>query len=313
MKIPREQWRTARNRGLWYALRGGQRLGLDLTPHHFYSNSPDLRSLRRSTYWRRPRTMTGVKGAALTDQAQQLAKWVPPPLSEEIAAQDLHGDACVENGAVGYGRIEADLLYAFLATNNPARMIQIGSGVSTAVALKAKVRHGLATEITCVDPYPTEYLRTAANRGDIVLLPEPAQTVPLETFTELRAGDLLFIDSTHTVKVGSEVNLLVLDVLPSLTAGVFVHFHDIYLPYDYGRDVLDGELFFWNESVLLHAFLIGNERASIRVSCSMLHHGAPEYLCQAFPRYSPQRMTDGMPDPREAGGDYPSALYFQIL
>jgi len=98
-------------------------------------------------------------------------------------------------------------------------------------------------------------------------------------------GDLLFIDSTHTVKVGSEVNILILEVLPQLSPGCYAHFHDIYFPYDYPCALFKIP-FFWNESVLLQAFLTGNARYSIAASLSMLHHAKPQALQMLLPNYS---------------------------
>lgn len=302
--------RAIRNRGLWFALRAGQRLGVDLTPHHFYSNTPDLRVLRASDHWRTPRSMTGVRGADTAEQAAVLKGWVCPEISEYLRAHDVHGDACAENGAVGYGRTEADLLYAFAAARRPARVVQVGSGVSTAVLLRSKHEHGLDTDIVCVDPYPTAFLRYAARRGLITLIEQPAQVVALETFTALGDGDLLFIDSTHTVKVGSEVNRLLLEVVPALPAGVSVHVHDVYFPFDHAPTVLDGDLFFWNESVLLHALLVDNARLSIEVSMSMLHHDDPTALARVFPRYRPCATPDGLAA-ADAEGDFPSAIYLR--
>jgi len=257
--------------------------------------------------------MTGVRGADLSEQAGWLAKWVGEGIRETLASSEVHRLACVQNGAVGYGRIESDLLFAFIASQRPARVVQVGSGVSSSVILQAKRAFGLTTEVVCIDPFPTKFLTAAAHRAEIKLLSEPAQTVPLEVFTDLTAGDLLFIDSTHTVKPGSEVNRLILEILPQLASGVFVHFHDICFPYDHGRDVLNGDLFFWNESALLHAFLVGNDRMALRLSASMLHHGRPAALRAAFPRYEPQHMSDGMIGNRREPGDFPSSAYLQVL
>lgn len=309
----RPSWRRIRNRGLWRLLLAGQSVGLDILPHHFYSNVPDIRALRNSDHWRGPRTLTGVRGADLAEQEEWLTALVSGEIRDALAAREVHRLACAENGAVGYGRIEADLLFAFVAAQRPGRVVQVGSGVSSSVVLQAKRAFGLATELVCIDPFPTEFLCAAANRGEIELLAEPAQTVPLELFTSLAVGDLLFVDSTHTVKPGSEVNRLVLEILPQLAPGVFVHFHDICFPYDHLPDVLNGELFFWNETVLLHAYLVGNDRMTLRLSASMLHHGRPAALRAAFPRYEPLPMTDGMVHGPQEPGDFPSSAYLQVL
>src|SRR5207249_4543131 len=106
--------------------------------------------------------------------------------------------------------------------------------------------------LVCIDPYPTQYLKSAATEGRISLIAKKAQEVDLSTFTDLQHGDLLFVDSTHTVKPGSEVNHIILEVLPRLRTGCYVHFHDIYFPYDYQTSLLN-TVFFSGESALLHA------------------------------------------------------------
>ena len=90
-----------------------------------------------------------------------------------------------------------------------------------------------------------------------------------------------------------------------LKSGVFVHFHDIYFPYDYSRTLLSFDLFFWGESTLLHAFLIGNSHCRIVLSTSMLHYAAPERIAALFPRYAPQHNADGLQ--KDGGEHFPSA------
>jgi hypothetical protein len=144
--------------------------------------------------------------------------------------------------------------------------------------------------LLCIEPYPSRWLM---QREDVTLLRQPVQTVGLDVFDDLRENDFLFIDSSHTVKPGSDVNYLILEVLPRLKPGVIVHFHDIYLPYDYSRDVLNTFLH-WSETSLLHAFLIHNSRERILVSLSILHYDRPEVLRDLFPEYNREPDCDGM-------------------
>jgi len=128
--------------------------------------------------------------------------------------------------------------------------------------------------------------------------------------TDLSAGDLLFVDSTHTVKPGGEVNRIILEVLPRLGSGVFVHFHDVYFPYDYARNLMSDALFFPLESTLLHAYLINNSRCRILVSLSMLHYATPETIRKSFPHYDAQKNIDGLQD--TGGEHFPSSAYLLI-
>ncbi len=287
----------------------GQRVGLDILPRHFYSQVPNLAALRSERGWRAPRTMVGVRGTDLDGQAAFLEDCCPAEVRALLPpGLGLYEAACEENGALGYGPLEALFLFCFIASKRPRRIIQIGAGVSTAVMLEAARRAERAVEIVCVDPFPTPMLRRRHDAGEIVLVDQPAQAVPLARLTGLEAGDLLFIDSTHTVKAGSEVNLLLLEVLPRLAPGVFVHLHDVTFPYDHGPGLLEDDLFFWNESVLLHALLVDNRRLSVALSLSMVHHDRPEILRRAFPAYRPAPTRDGLwgsPD----RGHFPSSIY----
>jgi hypothetical protein len=91
-----------------------------------------------------------------------------------------------------------------------------------------------------------------------------AQDVPLEVFTQLERGDVLFVDTTHTVKAGSDVNRIVLDILPRLAPGVLVHIHDIFLPYEYPKAWLTSKRRFWSEQYLVQAFLTLNDQWAVR-------------------------------------------------
>jgi hypothetical protein len=288
----------------------GQHLGVDILPRHYYSEIPDFSDLRSDDRWKEPRSMTGVNGIAIPDQLRFVRECCTPPLVERLLAGDVHERACVLNGEPGFGPVEADFLYAFLAAQRPKRIVQVGCGVSTAVMLLAAAEAGAAAEVVCIEPFPSGFLRDAAREGRIELIPERAQNVPLGILTGLGADCLLFVDSSHTVKPGSEVNRLILEVLPRLRPGAWVHFHDIFFPYDYQRGLLADELFFCNESVLLHAFLIHNPKYTIRAALSMLHYAAPDELRKSLPNYRPAENEQGL---RRSDGHFPASAYLQVL
>lgn len=285
----------------------GQRAGFDVLPRSFYSSIPNVKELRRSSYWREPFEMYAVAGASLSDQVSLLTDLCQPFL-HQWSELDVHGVADRENGqGGGYGIIEAEVLHAFVRGHRPGRIVQVGCGVSTSVIIRAATMANYWPEIICVEPYPSAFLRTAQSKGQITLLRQRAQETPRSVFTDLAAGDLLFVDSTHTVKPGSEVNRIILDVLPRLVPGIFVHFHDIVFPYDYKRGLLSDELCFPTESTLLHAFLISNSRCEILLSLSMLHYAAADRIVALMPHYEPQGNANGL---RAAGGKhFPSATY----
>lgn len=288
-----------------------QRLGVDILPHHFYSQIPDVAELKNETYWRAPSSMFGISGVDIESQLAFAQRCVPQALTTQLEALNIHQQAVAENGEdSGYGPIEADFLYGFIQNHQPAKIVQIGCGVTTAVVLRAAEDVGYQPEVICIEPFPMPFLEKADADGRIRLVKEKAQKTDLDLLIDLNPGDLLFVDSTHTVKPGSEVNRIILEVLPRLASGVFVHFHDIYFPYDYKRDVLAGDLFFWAENTLLHAFLINNPRYSIRACLSMIHYAGPEKLQQLIPRYQPQSNDDGLK--LNSQGHFPSAIYLQV-
>jgi len=304
--------KTSAKHALHGAFSLGQRLGVDVLPRHFYSQIPDLAAMKRDTSWRAPMAMTGVKGVDIEGQVAFLNQTAPADITGALKGRDVHAEAVKRNGDDGgYGPIEADFLYSFIRTWKPRRVVQVGCGVSTAIIQAAGADAGYTPEITCIDPYPTGFLQAEAAAGRIKLIPIPAQTVDVSAYTVLEAGDLLFVDSTHAVRAGSEVNRVVLDVLPRMAPGVFAHFHDIYFPYDYPRRLLTEDLFFHAESTLVHAFLAGNPNVRIEASLSMLHYAAPAALKSCFPRYDPQGNADGL----AAGGGkhFPSAVWLKFV
>ena len=248
--------------------------------------------------------MVGVNGP-MSDQLELLRTICTPDLV--AAATGVWERANARNRATGYGAVEAVVLFCFVRRQAPRRIVQIGAGTSTSVILDAAA--GRPLSLMCVDPWPTVFLRDRSRTGDIELVTARAQDLPLDRLCDLEHGDLLFIDSTHTVKPGSEVNWLVFEVLPRLKPGVWVHFHDIFWPYDYQHDLLDDALFFWLESVLLHAFMTGNIRFRTELCLSMIHHQHSDALRAVIPSYAPLPMRDGLRASRR--GDFPSATYIR--
>jgi len=287
-----------------------QHLGVDILPRHYYSEIPDVNDLRGHDEWKQPRSMVGINGIAIPDQLQFVRDCCPPPVVQRLGAGDIHPQACLKNGESGFGPVEADFLHAFIASRRPRRIVQVGCGVSTAVILRAAEEANYTPELLCIEPFPTEFIRAADRAERIELVPRKAQKVPLEVLTELDGDDFLFVDSSHTVKPGSEVNRLILEVLPRLKRGTWVHFHDIFFPYDYQRGLLSDELFFCNESVLLQAYLTNNPRYTIRASLSMLHYAAPDELREYLPNYHPAENEQGL---KRSEDHFPASTYLQVI
>ncbi|MEC9372782.1 MAG: hypothetical protein VYC34_03025, partial [Planctomycetota bacterium] len=110
----------------------GQRVGVNITPHHFYSEIPDYRHLKSSDYWRKPWSMVGVDGADVDAQLRFLEP-ICRPYRDRLAEIDVHKIGCERNGEAGYGNAEAMTLYCMMRSLKPPRVVQVGCGVSTAV------------------------------------------------------------------------------------------------------------------------------------------------------------------------------------
>jgi predicted O-methyltransferase YrrM len=183
-----------------------------------------------------------------------------------------------------YERIDAETLYAVIRRFSPARIIELGSGMSTLVIADARSRDAAADPGShhVYDPYPREDLAPVIS--EIADLRRVSATeVDLDAFRELQSGDVLFVDTTHTVKTGGDVNRIVLDVLPVLAPGVIVHVHDIFLPWEYPLEFAAERNFFWAEQYLLQAFLAFNSEFEFLFSAHDLHRRYPDYTSRAFP------------------------------
>jgi predicted O-methyltransferase YrrM len=252
--------------------------------------------------------MTGVHW----DLDEQLA-WLTQMTADyyaEVAELRRYNELASARMGPGYGPIESQVLHCFVRTATPERIVEVGGGMSTLISVEAARANGAEsrgeTSITTVEPFPNDAL---AELDTIRLIREPAQTVSLEVFEGLRRGDLLFIDSTHTVKTGSEVLRLYLEIVPVLASGVVIHVHDITLPYLYAPDVLS-TYFDWQETSLVLAVLTGNERLRVRCCLSALHHDRTEALQGVLSDYRPRSFSDGIYDGPD--GYFPSSLWLEV-
>jgi uncharacterized UPF0146 family protein len=165
---------------------------------------------------------------------------------------------------------DAELYYSIIRYYKPKKIIEVGSGFSTLLALEAirktKEEDGsFDCALTCIEPFEMRFLESL----NVTLVRELIENVNLSIFNTLIAGDVLFIDSSHIIRPGGDVSYLILEVLPKLPIGVFVHFHDIFIPRHYPADWLQNEYRLWNEQYLLEAFLLGNK--AFEVICSFNH------------------------------------------
>jgi predicted O-methyltransferase YrrM len=186
-----------------------------------------------------------------------------------------------------YGHGEALIYSSFLRELRPQRIVEIGSGFSTLLMLDTLEQIAATeTQCICIEPYPELLLSLLgpSDIGRIEIHACEAQDASLQWFDGLDESDILFIDSTHVSKVGSDVHRLLFEVLPRLRAGVFVHFHDIFYPFEYPREwIFQGRN--WNECYILRAFLQYNRDFSIVCFNSYLGKFHSELFCESKPLF----------------------------
>ena len=180
-----------------------------------------------------------------------------------------------------YDGLDAAVYQAMVRRFQPNRVIEVGSGFSTARLLDTADRFLPELEVTCIDPYPDRLLALLEQKDKVEVIASPVQDVPQSIFTALEASDILFIDSSHVAKAGSDVLWLFLRVLPRLKKGVLVHVHDVFWPFEYPAEWLHAGRN-WNEDYLLHAFLCHNDVWRIELFNSWLTSQQPELVPSAF-------------------------------
>ncbi|MBX2947097.1 MAG: class I SAM-dependent methyltransferase [Cyclobacteriaceae bacterium] len=187
-----------------------------------------------------------------------------------------------ENGSFGSG--DAEFYYSLIRLIKPKRIIEVGSGFSTRAALAAveentKTDLAYTCKITCIEPYEMPWLeQTGVN-----LLRTKVEELSPEFFDSLESGDILFIDSSHIIRPGGDVVTIILDLLPRLKSGVYVHFHDIFIPDDYPVAWLRDDFRMWNEQYILEAFMINNNLFEVICMMNFLTKNHYEALKKVFP------------------------------
>jgi predicted O-methyltransferase YrrM len=181
-----------------------------------------------------------------------------------------------------YSYTDGIVLYSIMRHFKPKRIIEIGSGFSSALMLDTnQVFFENQINLTFIEPYPERLysLITEADKQSTTIIESSVQSVPLSVFQKLEAGDILFIDSTHVSKTGSDVNHILFEILPSLQSGVMIHFHDIFYPFEYPKEWVYGGKN-WNEDYFLKAFLMYNQKFEIKLFSEYLHKLHPHAFSQ---------------------------------
>jgi Methyltransferase domain len=257
-------------------------------PGHFYSPEPDLDDVRRraDTIFVAPEHIVGVDlrlgdQLALLDQIS--VAWSDWPY-QASATPGLRFNP--RNDYFGY--VDSLVLYSLLRILMPKRYVEVGSGWSSALVLDTRDHYLTELETTFIEPHP-DRLRSLLRPDDAEqarIIAQPVQRVEVSVFEQLDPGDILFIDSTHVSKVGSDVNHLFFNVLPRVAPGVWIHVHDIGYPFEYPKEwVYEGRS--WNEAYLLRALLTDSPIWEIELWVSCLQRLHSDRLSRALPPGTP--------------------------
>lgn len=254
-----------------------QQLGFHVVGDHFYDPIPNTKDVK-ANYDADPRELPGlgVDWQALSDPTGAVMSL---HLRDYLQDRDKFGYR--EFNYYFYG-IDALFYYAFLRERKPKRIIEIGQGFSTRIALAAAARIAAlgdtSPEIVSIDPY-ARFQPTVSSGIRFSVIKQGLQAVGCELPAMLQSGDLLFVDSTHVFKFASDVQLLLEKIYPALCAGVLIHIHDIFTPYDYPSEWMLKRRQFWNEQYFLESFLSYNRQFRIEAALHYLvRQGAAERL-----------------------------------
>ena len=258
-----------------------ERHGFHATPVHFYQPIPDTQTLPE-TLWNQPSKLVGIE---MNDSVQLdlLRKHFPKfredyeqfPTKPTGEGSRFH----LNNGL--FDGIDALVAYCMVRHFQPRLIIEVGSGFSSLILGEAAVKNNNNSALVCIEPFPVDFLQQGFP-GLHSLIKKKIEDIDLEFFSQLESGDILFIDSSHTVKIGGDVNYLFLEVLPRLKPGVIVHVHDIFFPFNYPRDWVMEEFRFWTEQYLLQAFLSFNSEFEVLMANGYLAYRYMEDLKATF-------------------------------
>ena len=258
---------------------------------HFYSPIPDIKDLESRKIWEKKSELSGIdfrpkeQLALLEHLGHEFGSECEWPLTPTAIPTQFY----LINNSFSYGCASA--LHAIIRHFKPQHFIEIGSGHSSKIISKALEMNkdddpSRTPEYIVVDPYPSEMVSTQLPSVSKVMK-EKVECVDPKLFEILEENDILFVDSGHTVRTGSDVNFILLEVLPRLRSGVIIHFHDINLPYEYPKVYFTNPQFrmFWTEAYLLQAFLTFNRDFEILLAMNYLQTDHMSDYCKAFPRF----------------------------
>lgn len=268
------------------------RKNLYLLRKHYYMPIPEAEDCGQD-YWNSVSELVGIDidvEAIKGFVEQELMPFKPEMSRYPFHKEDANGGFFLING--GFMAVDADMYHCLIRHARPKRIIEVGCGFSTLLASNAILKNreeGANSKFLCVEPYPPPNLRDG-NLGIDRFLEVKVQQVDVKEFTVLGANDILFIDTTHVLKAGGDVQFLYCEILPRLASGVLVHVHDISLPRHYPKVYYEESYYFWNEQYLLQAYLTNNSRVEVIWPGNHMLVHQPEWMMKTFPEIAVMRQ-----------------------
>ena len=244
------------------------RWGYHIRPIHYYEPLPDFRAITPEQTQRK-RDYPAIDFRR--EEQLHLLCELEPYARELSETDELVNDY--------FSGLDAVIYYSLIRHLRPRRIIEIGGGYSTHIAGKALAANR-SGRLTCIEPYPEERL----NGSRVHLITKRVEELDVTFFSALDANDILFIDSSHTVKFGSDVCYEFLEILPALKRGVWVHVHDIFFPHDYPAEWLLKRRLALNEQYLLEAFLSFNHDFQIALANHWLYLECQNEVARLWPK-----------------------------
>jgi len=236
-------------------------------PGHFYSPIPDLDEVNKRFAMLESQQVVEIPGVDLNIEEQE--RWVHT-LAAYYPDQTFPKNKSKDHRYYFNNRMfresDALFLYGLMRAVQPARVVEVGSGFSSAVMLDTNEKFlENAPSFTFIDPHPERLLGLLSDceQKTVEIIDRRVQEATSRPWESLQSGDILFIDSSHVSKCGSDVNFLFNEVIPGLSDGVYVHVHDVSYPFEYPKSWLTERHWAWNEAYLLRAFLQFNMRFKI--------------------------------------------------
>lgn len=265
-----------------------EKFGFHITRNHFYQPIPDTRTLK-DDLWQKKSELIGID---INEEDQiTLLSLFSSKFKEEYEKFPKEGTTIPYQYYINntyFDSVDGEILYCMIRHFKPKKIIEIGSGNSTFLSAQAILKNEEDNEIECkliaIEPFPKKVLKMGFP-GLTELIPKKIQDVPLSDFNKLTENDILFIDSSHVLKIGSDVQYNFFEIIPRLNKGVIIHFHDIFLPSEYPKQWVLEKYRFWNEQYLLQAFLAFNNSYKVLWAGSYMHFKHPDKLEQSFYSY----------------------------